>query len=150
MHSRSCATIFRHSAVLSLPGELLRRVSINSEFKIHNATVAKTSLNIASSSLSIFFVFMSVCLTFESWWDYPGTEFRGAVSKLGKKIEIRACVFTFSVKLEKWSFRVGDFPRTGKKCIEIKTAREGHGKLLFLNMKCVKFVALSLQSRPRS
>ena len=93
---------------------------------------------------------MSVCLTFESWWDYPGTEFRGAVSKLGKKIEIRSCVFTFSVKLEKWSFRVADFPRTGKKCIEIKTAREGRAKLLFLNMKCVKFVALSLQTRRRS
>ena len=51
---------------------------------------------------------MSVCFTFESERDYPGTEFRGAVSnlKLGKKIQIRACVFTFSVKLEKWSFQV--------------------------------------------
>ena len=72
------------------------------------------------------------------------------MSKLGTKIQIRACVFTFSVKLEKWSFRVADFPRTGKKCIEIKTAREGCAKLLFLVMKYVKFVALSLQSRRRS
>ena len=68
------------------------------------------------------------------------------MSKLGKKIEIRACVFTYSVKLEKWSFHVADLPRTGKKCIEIKTGREGRAKLLFLVMKYVKFVALSLQS----
>ena len=40
---------------------------------------------------------MSVCLAFESWWDYPGIEFRGVVSKLGKRILIRPCVFTFSV-----------------------------------------------------
>ena len=36
------------------------------EFKIYNATVAKTSLKMASSSLSIFFVIISVCLTFGS------------------------------------------------------------------------------------
>ena len=36
------------------------------EFKVLDATVAKTSLKIASSSLPIFFVIMSVCLTFES------------------------------------------------------------------------------------
>ena len=36
------------------------------EFKIYDATVAKTSLKIASSSLSIFFVIISVCLTFGS------------------------------------------------------------------------------------
>ena len=36
------------------------------EFKVKDATVAKTSLKIASSSLSIFFFIMSVCLTFES------------------------------------------------------------------------------------
>ena len=59
-------------------------------------------------------------------------------------------MFTSSVKLEKWSFHVADSPRTGKKCIEIKTAREGRAKLLFLIMKYVKFVALSLQSRRRS
>ena len=68
------------------------------EFKIYEAAVAKTSLKIASSSLSIFFVIISVCVTFESWQDYSGTEFRGAVSRLGKKIPIRACVFTFSLK----------------------------------------------------
>ena len=71
------------------------------EFKIYEATVGKTLVKIAGSSLSIFFVIMSVCLTFENSRDYPGTEFRGAVSKLGKKIEIEACVFTFSVKVEK-------------------------------------------------
>ena len=36
------------------------------EFKIYNATVAKTSLKIASSSFSIYFAIMSVCLTFEN------------------------------------------------------------------------------------
>ena len=36
------------------------------EFKIYEAAVAKTSLKIASSSLSIFFVIISVCVTFES------------------------------------------------------------------------------------
>ena len=36
------------------------------EFKIYDATVAKTSLKIASSSFSIYFVIMSVCLTFEN------------------------------------------------------------------------------------
>ena len=53
------------------------------EFKIYDATVAKTSLGLSSSSLSIFFVIMSVCLTFESKRDYPGTEFRGI--KAGKE-----------------------------------------------------------------
>ena len=93
------------------------------EFKIYDATVAKTSLKIASSSLSIFFIIMSICLTFESQRNYPGTEFRGAVSKLGKKIQIRGCMFTFSVKLEKWSFHVADLPRTGKKCTKIKKSK---------------------------
>ena len=36
------------------------------EFKIYDATVAKTWLKIASSSFSIYSVIMSVCLTFES------------------------------------------------------------------------------------
>ena len=30
------------------------------------------------------------------------------MSRLGKKIPIPACVFTFSLKLEKWSFHVAD------------------------------------------
>ena len=77
---------------------------------MYDATVAKTSLKIASSSLLIFFAIMSVCLTFESWRNHPGTEFREAVSKLGMKI--RGCVFTFSVKLEKWSRR--RFAENGK------------------------------------
>ena len=36
------------------------------EFKIYDATVAKTWLKIATSSFSIYPVIMSVCLTFES------------------------------------------------------------------------------------
>ena len=36
------------------------------EFKIYDATVAKTSLKIASSSFPIYFAIMSGCLTFES------------------------------------------------------------------------------------
>ena len=43
-----------------------RRPLNNREFKIYDATIAKTSLKIASSSLSIFFVIVSVCVTFES------------------------------------------------------------------------------------
>ena len=36
------------------------------EFKIYDATVAKTSLKIPSSSFPIYSDIMSVCLTFES------------------------------------------------------------------------------------
>ena len=36
------------------------------KFKIYDAMVGRTSLIIASSSLSIFFVIISVCVTFES------------------------------------------------------------------------------------
>ena len=59
-------------------------------------------------------------------------------------------MFTFSVKLEKWSFHVADLPRTGKKCTQIKKACEGRAKLLFLFINYAKFVALSLLSRRRS
>ena len=45
--------------------KLLITVDIR-EFKIYDETVAKTSLKIASSSFSIYFAIMSVCLTFES------------------------------------------------------------------------------------
>ena len=90
----------------------MRPCPANREFTIFDATVAKTSLKIASSSFSIYFAIMSVCLTFESSRNYPGTEFRGAVSTLEKNIQICARVFTFSVKLEKWSFHVADLPRT--------------------------------------
>ena len=72
------------------------------------------------------------------------------MSRLGKKIPIRACVFMFSLKLEKWSFHVADLPRTGKKCTEIIKARVGRAKVLFLFLKYAKFVALSLPSRRRS
>ena len=37
----------------------------NREFKIYDATEAKTSRKIASSSMSIVFVIMSICLTFK-------------------------------------------------------------------------------------
>ena len=57
---------------------------------VYDATVAKTSLKIGSSSFSIYFAPMSVCLTFESLRNYPGTEFRGAVSTLKKDIQICA------------------------------------------------------------
>ena len=59
-------------------------------------------------------------------------------------------MFTFSLKLEKWSFHVADLSRTGKKCTEIIKAREGRAKRLFLFIKCAKFGALSLSSRRRS
>ena len=59
-------------------------------------------------------------------------------------------MFTFPLKLEKWSFHVADLPRTGKKCAEMKKAREGRANLLFCFMKYAKFVALSLPSRRRS
>ena len=36
------------------------------EFKIYDATVAKTSLKMASSILSIFLIIISICLTFQS------------------------------------------------------------------------------------
>ena len=96
----------------------------------------------------IFFVIMSICLTFESWQNNPGTEFRGVVSKLENKIPIRACVFTFSVKLEKCSFRVADLPRMGKEIYrnKKKKAREGRAKLLFFIINYAKFVTLSLPS----
>ena len=42
-------------------------------------------------------------------------------------------MFTFTVKLDKWSFHVADLPRTGKKRAEIKKkALEDRAKLLFL------------------
>ena len=72
------------------------------------------------------------------------------MSRLGKKIQIRACVFNLSLKLEKWSFHVADLPRTGKKCTEIVKARKGHAKVLFLFIKYAKFVTLLLPSRSRS
>ena len=50
-------------------------------------------------------------------------------------------MFTFSEKLEKWSFHVADLPRTGKKCTEIKIALEGRAKLFLLFNKYAKFVA---------
>ena len=39
---------------------------------------------------SIYSVIMSICLTFESKRNYPGTELRGAVTTLEKNIQICA------------------------------------------------------------
>ena len=66
--------------------------------------------------------------------------------RLGKKIQICVCVFTFSLKLEKWSFHVADLSRTEKKCTDLKQAREGRAKVLFLFIKHAKFVGLPLLS----
>ena len=76
------------------------------------------------------------------------------MSKLGNKIQIGGCVFTFSVKLEKWSFHVADLPRTGKKCTEIKKACEGvqsscFGSLNIQNLwrcRCRRVVDLKLSN----
>ena len=72
------------------------------------------------------------------------------MSRLGKKIPICACVFKFSLKLEKWSSHVADLSRPGKKCTEIIKAHEGRAKVLFVFIKYAKFVALSPSSRRRS
>ena len=71
--------------------------TVVSHLKIYDAAVAKTSLKIPNLRLTIFFVIISVCITFKSWQDFSETEFRVSVSRLGKKIQIRACVFTFSL-----------------------------------------------------
>ena len=64
------------------------------------------------------------------------------MSRLGKKIQICVCVLTFLLKLEEWSFNIADLPRTGKKCTEIITAREGRAKVLFLFIKYAKFMGV--------
>ena len=46
-------------------------------------------------------------------------------------------MFTFSAKLEKWSFHVADLLRTGKKCTELKETLEGRAKFLFLLIRAV-------------
>ena len=67
------------------------------------------------------------------------------MSRLGKKIQICVCVFTLSIKLQKWSFHVADLPRRGKKGIEIIKAAEGRAKLSFCVIKYAKCVVLSLR-----
>ena len=63
------------------------------QFKIHNATVAKTSFITATSSLSIFFVIISDCVTFESYQGYSGTEFKRCGVKARKvNSNSRLCV----------------------------------------------------------
>ena len=68
--------------------------------------------------------------------------------KLRQKVQIHCLVFTFSVKLENWSFHVADLPKTCKK--KIKNAREERAKLLFFLIKYAKFVTFSLSSRRRT
>jgi len=46
----------------------------------------------------------------------------GTTQELNLEVQIGGCVFTFTVKLEKWSFHVADLPRMGKKCTEMKKA----------------------------
>ena len=59
-HKGIAELAYSFSSAWRLPKWLIR------EFKIYDATVAKTSLKIASSSFSIYFAITSVCLTFES------------------------------------------------------------------------------------
>ena len=60
------------------------------------------------------------------------------MSKLGKKIQIRACVFTFSVNLR---FAIGHF--TSQICREMKKkkAREGRAKCSLLICKICDVLA---------
>ena len=55
---------------------------------------------------------MAVCQTSKNERIFAATELGGAVLKLRQKIQIRRLVFTFSVKLENWSFHVADLPKT--------------------------------------
>ena len=57
--------IIRRKMMAKLIG-IMTSIINSREFKIYDATEAKTSLKIASSSFSIYFAIMSVCLTFES------------------------------------------------------------------------------------
>ena len=54
---------YKPIVTFSLPSPLSLLKLPNTEFKIYDATITKTSFKIASSGLLIFFVFMSVCLT---------------------------------------------------------------------------------------
>ena len=68
-HEKSRGNCERHQASPRLTASVALPVFLSSairEFKIYDATVAKTSLKIARSSFSIYFVIMSVCLTFDS------------------------------------------------------------------------------------
>ena len=68
---RAKNTIF-HCQICKFVGFLLPssswllKLPNNREIEIYDATVAKMSLIIARSSLSIFFAIISVCVTFES------------------------------------------------------------------------------------
>ena len=97
--------------------------------------------------MSIFFVIISACVTFKREQDYSGTVFRSAVSRQERKFKF-AAVCSRSL----YNLRNGHFTskRTGKKRIEIITAREGRAKALFLFTKYAKFETLSLAWRRRS
>ena len=66
MKSLSCSAVAHRIAGCWFEGGIR-------EFKIYDSTVTKTSLKMASSSLTIFSVVMSICSTFKSWRNYPGT-----------------------------------------------------------------------------
>ena len=69
---KACKNTIFHCQICKFAGFLLPsspwllKLPNNWEFEIYDATVAKTSLKIARSSLSIFFAIISVCVTFES------------------------------------------------------------------------------------
>ena len=79
----------------------------NREFKSYDATVAKTSVKIVSSSLSSLFQFVQLLKA-------PGTAQELNLEMLCQSSE-RKFKFTYSVKLEKWPSHVAHLPRTGKK-----------------------------------
>ena len=89
----------------------------------------------ARSSLCILFIIVSIRLAFESLRKCQGTEFRGSVSKLGN---LSSRLFTFSVKVQKWSFHVAGLPKTGKKYTEIKKHVKGVQSFCFCSLSMRK------------
>ena len=67
---KACKNTVFHCQICKFVGFLLSSSRLLKvpyrEFKIYDATVTKTSLKIASSSLPIFSIVMSICLTLES------------------------------------------------------------------------------------
>ena len=63
---KACTNIVFHCQIFKFVGLLFPSCSwlVIRKFKVYDATVTKTSLKIASSTLSVFFVIISVCVTF--------------------------------------------------------------------------------------
>ena len=72
------------------------------------------------------------------------------MSKLGEKNQIRACVFTLSVKLEKWISRRRFVENENEMHRNKKRTWRACKGFVFLKIKHAKFVALLLPSRRRS